>query len=206
MQNSKVNSVCEPTILYAGCSELPLYRWIKLACTGDHKWLIKSGPVIDVSDQYAAIYAEYQTLVKDTRSSQELTLKIGIVQLANRIDVIKICIHQLRIERDERIIEILHKLGFTRLKYIDLEKDLKLTETYCQSDVVKLTQKQNQYTKMVGEIDGNGTAESDFYNQISIIEKWKGSAIDVHSYSVMHWVSDLNNLKAEIREAEKNRK
>lgn len=201
---TKVNDA--ETILYADCSEIPLYNWIKIAITGNHKWLVKSGPVSnDLSEHYEFIYAEYQTLVKDTKSSHELTLKINLAQTANRIDIIKVCIHQLRLEKDERLISILHSLGFNRLTYTDLEKDLKLTETYLQSDIIKFQQKKIQYEKMSVEDGGGitGAVEADFYNQISIIEKWKGSAIDVYNYSVIKWVSDLNQLKAEIRNSEK---
>lgn len=192
------------TELYTDCSSLPLYHWIKIACTGDHKWLVKSGEIPHtLSEHYEQIYAEYQTLIKDTRTTQELKLKIQIAQLANRIDCIKIAVNQLAIERDEEIINILrNKLGFSRLSYTDLPRDLKLTQTYLQSDVIKLQQKQAQYDKLTKLTEG-GNSEADFYSQISVLEKWKGSAIDLHTTSVLKWVSDLNLLKEEIRNSEK---
>lgn len=188
--------------LYRDCSELPLYNWIKLAITGSHKWLIKSGDTDDdLSDSYAAIFTEYTSLVKDIRTVQELKLNISINTLANRIDHINICINHLRIEREERLISILqNELGFYRLSYTDLQKDLDLTETLTRSDIVKLEQKKQHYAKMIVETDsGTNNDESAFYEQISVVEKWKGYAINPHTVSLLQYIVYLNQLKTEIK-------
>lgn len=195
--------------IYKDCSELPLYNWVKIAVTGDFKWLVKTGETPpNIAEHYHVIYAEYQSLIKDTRSSKEMTLKIDMAKLANRIDHIQVCIQQLKIGRDEDIIRILRTpapdgLGFGRLNYNILERDIKLTETYLQSDIVRYKQRKAQYDALLGEVTKGQAGEADFYQQISTLEKWKGSAIDVRTYTLIHWVADLNNLKAEIKANEK---
>lgn len=195
-----------PYELYQDCSLLPLFNWIKIAVTGDYKWLIKAGETDDdLSATYEAIFTEYTSLVKDVRSAQELRLKIAITTLANRIDHIKICIEQLRIERDERIVSILqNKLGFHRLTYIDLDKDLGLTETFMRSDIVKFEQNKIQHEKMFENIGDGGNTEADFYEQISMLEKWKGYAINPHTTSVLQYVIYVNQLKHEIKNNQQN--
>lgn len=194
----------EPFELYKDCSELPLYNWIKLAITNDYKWLIKSGHTInDLSEHYHLMHEEYTSLVKDVRSTQELKLKISITTIANRIDHITVCINQLRIKRDERLIEILQNdLGFHKLTYEDLYKDLDLTETLMRSDIVKFQQKKQQYEKMLEDMADGNNGEADFYSQIQIIAKWLGFGIDVYKTSLMQYVSYLNALKLEIKNSQ----
>lgn len=201
IQISKTSSV------YKDCSELPVYNWIKLAVTGDLQWLMKEGGDEGIQSNetgrlqslYEAILAEYGTLIKDTKTSQELRLKIDITTIAHRIDHVRVCVNLLRIERDEKLIDILRtKLGFARLNYEDLKRDLDLTETYLKADIVKFEQRKGQYEKLTeGEI-GSGT-EADFYEQVAILSKWLTFGIDVYKTSVLQYVSYLNQLKNEIK-------
>lgn len=197
----KKEIIIEQYEAYRDCSELPLYNWIKLAVTSDYKWLVKSGKTnADLSNIYDTILAEYTALIKDVRSSQELQLKIAITTIASRIDHVTICVNQLRIKRDERLISILqNELGFYRLTYEDLAKDLELTETLMRSDIVKFEQKKIQYEKMFEGSAENANGEIDFYDQIRVIGKWIGYSIDPHNTSLMQYVTYLNALKMEIK-------
>lgn len=191
----------EPFELYNDCSELPLYRWIKLAVTGDYKWLIKTGKTKDdLADHYHKVYTEYTSLVKDVRSTQELKLKIAVSTTAKRIDHIQICVNLLRVKRDEKLIHLLqNELGFSRLTYIDLDKDLTLTETLMRSEIVKYEQKRIQLEKMFTDMADGDNGELEFYEQIRILAKWLTFNIDPHTTSVIQYISYLNALKLEIK-------
>ena len=134
------------TELYTDLSDLPLYNWIEISVTNNLKWLVKSGEMLeDLTEHFGLLLAEYQSLVKDTKTAHEHTTKVNYAKLANRIDHVQIAVNALRIERDEDMIRILReKLGFERLTYEDLEKDLKLTENYLKMDIVKFEQAKNQ--------------------------------------------------------------
>lgn len=202
-----------PTELYTDLSDLPLYNWIELACTSNLKWLVKSGPIpLDLSDHYASLLAEYQILVKDTKSDIEHKTRVTYARLANRIDHITVAVNTLRIERDEELIRILQTpqpdgLGFERLSYDDLERDLKLTENYLKMDIVKFEQAKNQLGKMVkaAESSGAGNSKGVFYEQITSLSKWLQFGINPKECSVMQYISYLNMLDAEIR-ANRNKK
>lgn len=197
-----------PTLLYTDLSDLPLYNWIELACTSNMKWLVKSGPIPDdLSDHYASLLAEYQILVKDTKSDIEHKTRVTYARLANRIDHITVAVNALRFHgRDEDLIRILQTpqpdgLGFERLKYDDLERDLKLTENYLKMDLVKFEQAKNQLDKMVkaAESSGAGNSKGVFYEQITSLSKWLQFGINPKECSVMQYISYLNMLDSEIR-------
>lgn len=205
MNENDIAVIAEPSYeLYQDCSEIPLYNWIKLAVTANHKWLIKSGKTEDdLSEAYEAIFTEYTSLVKDVRSTQELRLKIAITSLANRIDQVKLCVSHLRFERDEKLIEILRNdLGFYRLAYDDLDKDLNLTETLMRTDTIKFEQKKQQYEKMVGDVSDSGNGEVDFYEQVQVLSKWLGFSINPKNTSLMQYIVYLNALKLEIKNSQ----
>jgi len=202
------------TILYTDLSDLPLYNWIELATSQNLKWLVKSGPMPDdLSDHYQSLLTEYQILVKDTKSDIEHKTRVTYAKLANRIDHIQIAVNALRMHgRDTELIRILQTpqpdgLGFERLKYDDLEKDLKLTENYLKMDIVKFEQAKNQLDKMVKAAETNGTVNSkaQFYEQITSLSKWLQFGINPKETSVMQYISYLNMLDAEIR-ANRNKK
>jgi hypothetical protein len=201
-----------PTLLFDDLSDLPLYNWIELAVSQNMKWLVKSGPVPeDLSDHYQELLSEYQIIVKDTKSDIEHKTRVTYAKLANRIDHITIAIGALRIERDEDIIRILQTpqpdgLGFERLTYDDLERDLRLTENYLKMDIVKFEQAKNQLDKMVKAAESNGgNSKGQFYEQITSLSKWLQFGINPKECSVMQYISYLNMLDAEIR-ANRNKK
>ncbi len=194
-------------VLYTTLSDLPLYNWIELATGKDLKWLIKSGePTEDeLTEIYDQLLAEYQSLVKDTKSAIEHNLKVTYAKLANRIDHITIAVNALRIERDEDIIRILQTpqpkgLGFERLKYDDLARDLTLTENYLKMDIVKFEQAKNQLEKMVKTASVEGVnSKGQFYESVVSLSKWVGYGINPKLTSVLEYVSLLNMLDVEIR-------
>lgn len=200
--------------LYADCSELPLYNWVKLACTGSLTWLIKTGICSDggiLQQRYELITGEYGTLIKDTKATQELKLKIQLTQLANKIDQVNVAVHALRtLGRDENIIAILRSpipigLGFGRLSYVNLEHDLKLTESYLQMDVVRFKQRSGEMATLVEKAasKGSGSSEGEFYSEIASLSKWIDFGIAPRDTSVMQYISYLNMLKLEIKNNEK---
>jgi ribosomal protein S6 len=200
--------------LYTTLSDLPLYNWVEIATTSNLKWLIKSGSDIseaELSETYDLLLAEYQSLIKDTKAAHEHNLRVTYAKLANRIDHITIAVTALREHgRDESLILILqtpqpHGLGFERLTYDDLERDLKLTENYLKMDIVKLEQAKNQLEKMVktASVEG-GNAKGMFYEQIGALSKWLQFGINPRETSVMQYIAYLNMLDAEIR-ANRNR-
>lgn len=196
------------TELYTDLSDLPLYNWIEIATSNNLKWLIKSGPVPDdLTEHYNELLAEYQSLVKDTKSAHEHNIKVTYAKLANRIDHITIAVNALRIERHEDLIRILRKqLGFDRLTYDDLEHDLKLTENYLKMDIVKFEQAKNQLDKIVKSAEHEGVnSKGSFYEQITSLSKWIGFGINPKETSVMEYVSYLNMLDAEIKASQKRK-
>lgn len=187
---------------YNDCSELPLFNWIKLAVTGDHKWLLKSGTTNDdLSNIYDAIIAEYTSIIKDVRSTQEHKLKIAVNTLAKRIDHINIAVAQLRIERDERLIAILREqLGFSRLTYVDLDKDLDLTLTFIKSDIIKFEQKKIQLLALIEQAEeSSDNGEVAAWENVTMLEKWLSISINAKDCSIMRYLVYLNTLKLEIK-------
>lgn len=200
------------TELYTDLSDLPLYNWIEVAVSNNLKWLVKSGPIPDdLTDHYQSLLTEYQLLVKDTKTDVEHKIKVTYARLANRIDHIQIAVNALRIERDEDIIRILQTpqpdgLGFERLTYEDLEKDLKLTENYLKMDIVKFEQAKNQLDKII-KVSGDSGVNSKqmMYEQIGSLSKWLTFNINPKDTSVMQYITFLNMLDIEIR-ANRNKK
>lgn len=194
------------TILYTDLSDLPLYNWIELAVSQNLKWLVKSGPIPDdLTEHYQTLLTEYQLLVKDTKTDIEHKLKVTYARLANRIDHIQIAVNALRIERDEDIIRILQTpqpegLGFERLSYEDLDKDLRLTENYLKMDIIKFEQAKNQLDKIIKASANDGVnSKGMFYEQITSLSKWIGFGINPKQTSVIEYVSYLNMLQVEIK-------
>lgn len=194
------------TILYTDLSDLPLYNWIECAVSQNLKWLVNSGPIPDdLTEHYQALLTEYQLLVKDTKSDIEHKTKVTYARLANRIDHIQIAVNALRIERDEDIIRILQTpqpegLGFERLTYEDLERDLKLTENYLKMDIIKFEQAKNQLDKIIKASEHDGVnSKGMFYEQITSLSKWIGFGINAKQTSVIEYVSYLNMLQVEIK-------
>lgn len=192
--------------LYTDLSDLPLHNWINVAVTNDLKWLVKSGPIPDdLTEHYQELLTEYQLLVKDTKSDIEHKTKVTYAKLANRIDHIQIAVNALRIERDEDIIRILQTpqpegLGFERLTYQDLDKDLKLTENYLKMDIIKFEQAKNQLDKIIKASEHDGVnSKGMFYEQITSLSKWIGFGINPKQTSVIEYVSYLNMLQVEIK-------
>jgi hypothetical protein len=112
--------------------------------------------------------------------------------------------------RDADIIRILQTpqpdgLGFSRLTYDDLEKDIKLTENFLRMDMVKLNQAKAQLEKIfktAGDTDGVNS-KGMFYEQITSLSKWLQFGINPKETSVIQYVSYLNALTDEIRRNEK---
>jgi hypothetical protein len=50
----------------------------------------------------------------------------------------------------------------------------------------------------------SGNEEAAFYEQISVIEKWKGYAINPYTTSLLQYVVYLNQLKLEIKNNQAN--
>lgn len=191
---------------------MPLYNWIEIATGGGFRHLVRTGVCGDdelLKEHYSKLLEEYQRLVKDARTGQELKLKIIVTQLANKIDQVNIAIHALRTGgRDEGIIRVLRTpypngLGFGRLSYVNLEHDLKLTESYLQMDVVRFKQRQIEmeefFKKAASKSEGGGGGKSDFYSEIASLSKWLGFNISPRETSLMEYVSYLNLLKLEIK-------
>lgn len=204
------------TTLYTDLSDLPLYNWIEIATTSALKWLVKSGPLPEqgfLDDNYANLLAEYQSLVKDTKTAHEHTTKVTYSKLANRIDHVNISLNALRIHgADPNIIRILRTpqpngLGFERLTYEDLERDITLTENFLKMDVVKFEQAKAQLEKIIdkaGDTDGVNSKGA-FYEQITSLSKWIGFGISPKTTSVIEYISYLNMLQVEVKMNEKSR-
>lgn len=201
------------TELYTDLSDLPLYNWIELAVSTNLKWLVKSGEQPEdgvLTEIYDQLLSEYQTLVKDSKSAHEHNVKVNYARLANRIDHIQIAVNALRMGgRDEDLIRILRSpqpegLGFERLTYDDLERDLKLTENYLKMDVVKFEQAKNQLDKIMKAAEHEGVnSKGMFYEQITSLSKWIGFGIHPRQVSVMEYISYLNMLQLEIKNSKK---
>lgn len=195
------------TELYADLSDLPLYNWIEIAVSNNLKWLVKSGEIPeDIDAHYDLLLAEYQELVQDAKSANSHQVKVTYAKLANRIDHVNIALNALRIERDEGIIRILRGLlGFDRLTYDDLEKDIKLTETYLKMDIIKLEQAKNQLDKIFKSAENTSgtTTKGMFYQEITSLSKWLNFGINPKETSVMQYVSYLNMLQLEIKKGDK---
>jgi hypothetical protein len=203
----------ELTELFQDLSDLPLYNWIETAVSGNLKWLVKSGPIPDdLETHYSELLAEYQSLVKDAKTSNDHSLKVTYALLANRIDHVNIALNALRMGRDADIIRILQTpqpngLGFSRLTYDDLDKDIKLTENFLRMDMVKLNQAKAQLEKIfktAGDTDGVNS-KGMFYEQITSLSKWLQFGINPKETSVIQYVSYLNALTDEVKR-NKNKK
>jgi hypothetical protein len=210
MTNSTLEQSQLITVLYTDLSDLPLYNWIETAVSGNLKWLVKSGPIPDdLEAHYSELLAEYQSLVKDAKSSNDHSLKVTYALLANRIDHVNIALNALRMGRDADIIRILQTphpdgLGFERLTYDDLEKDIKLTENFLRMDMVKLNQAKAQLEKIfktAGDTDGVNS-KGMFYEQITSLSKWLQFGINPKETSVIQYISYLNALMDEVKRNE----
>lgn len=196
-----------PTVVFQDLADLPLYNWIELSVSGNMKWLVKDGPMPDdITEHYDTLLNEYQSLVKDTKSQHDHQVKIEYAKLANYIDHVTIAINALRLYgRDEAIITILQTgkpqgLGFERLTYQDLEKDLKLTENYLKMDIVKFEQAKNQLEKMVKVAGDTGVnSKGAFYQELTSLSRWLQFGINPKVTSVMEYISYLNALQLEIQ-------
>lgn len=200
------------TELYTDLSDLPLYNWIELAVSGNHKWLVKAGAVPeDISEHYNELLQEYQSLVKDSKSQHEHNIKVTYAKLANRIDHIQIAVNALRIERDEDLIRILRTpqpegLGFERLTYDDLSRDIDLTENYLKMDVIKFEQAKVQLEKIMKSAEHEGVnSKGGFYEQVTSLSKWLQFGINPKETSVIQYICYLNMLQVEIQ-ANRNKK
>lgn len=194
------------TELYTDLSDLPLYHWIELATSGNMKWLVKSGPIPeDIADHYEVLLAEYQSLVKDTKSSNDHSIRVTYAKLANRIDHVNIALNVLRHTRDEGIIAILQApepngLGYDRLAFEDLPKDIKLVETYLKMDIIKFEQAKGQLEKIMKTADTDGVnSKGMFYEQIVSLSKWLSFGINPKETSVIQYISYLNMLMIEVK-------
>lgn len=187
---------------YENCFDLPLYNFVKRVLTGDNKWLIKSGSPVNIDEAWANIYAEYIDLKKDVNSKILLDIKKELAVLDNDILIINAIVSQLKVKRNEELIEILKKEYGFRLTYEDLSKDLKRTISITKSKYVELKTKENEYQKNIAaqSTGAKEWTEEDYISQLIEISKYQGgSIIHMKDISVAEYMILLNKFKGYLR-------
>lgn len=150
---------------FTNCADLPFLNFIKITVTGDLKWL---GRCTDPEALWQAIHSEYTELSGDASNSRGLELAKQISYLTNRVNITNlICYHLSMRGRIDELVKELQNMGY-RLKYTDLETDIKRTLSLSKSDHVKLKAAQSAYK---GLEKGERVSEFNWYQTLSALAK-----------------------------------
>lgn len=182
---------------YKDCFELPLFNWVKRIIDNDNKWLVKSGNPGALDELWLKMKGQYQDLLKDTDSSHIFDLTRDITTFSYKVFIIKSIINQLRLKRNEELINILKtEFGF-RLKYDDLEKDLNRSLSIIKSTEVQIERKKAEKKSMTNTAETKEWTEFDYIEQLSELSKFQGAGvIHIKQISVAEYVALLNRFKA----------
>jgi hypothetical protein len=190
---------------YESLFELPLYNWVKRILEDDNKWLVISGNPSGLEELWEQLKGQYQDMIESADTSQIIDLTRDISMLRVRLKIIESVVAHLKIRRSEKLIEILRNdLGFFKLKYDDLEKDLERTLNRAKADIVELKRKitERDVLYKVDEHEKEWT-EYDYIKQLSELSKFQGGGvIHIKQINVAEYVALLNRFKAYCKETE----
>lgn len=157
---------------------------MKITVTANLNWL---GKCSNPDKLWEKIHSEYTELSGDTSSNAGLDLAKKITFLSNKINITNSIVYYLSLRRVEGLIIELQAMGY-RLKFDNLEEDLKRVISLSKSDHVKLSAAQESYKKLQ-EVDK--TTEKDWYRILSALARHRQVAninpalITVMEYIVM---------------------
>lgn len=196
---SKVISLVRPGSVFADCSELPLFNFIKAVTTGDLVWLVKSGHPSNerLEKAWHEISNEYSELSDSKQASYLLTLLKDFHSLPLKIEIIQAIVDRMRINHDPELAKRLNRLGF-RFSYApgdSLKRELDLTITQAKSLVVKYENTKANLQKLNSE--GEPAQQSDFDDLLAELSKYMGYRLDPKSMSVSEFCAIVKKFKRE---------
>ncbi len=182
---------------YKDCDSLPYYNFIKLAITGDVKWLVDWGRVhmTTLTDTWQSIQNEYSELSKDEHAQGHLDTLKEVYELNGRIVAIEHTVAAIKRGVGSLLpefIEVLRNQGF-RYKYLPetLERDLQLTITQTKTLKIQLDSKEAE----LQATQGQPATEQDYYDQLTVMSNFYHYDINPRLITVREFISKLAIFK-----------
>lgn len=189
---------------YTSCDDLPLANFIKIVCTGElvhlysepAKYIHRNAPLAEIWER---IFNEYNELTNNTQSKHVFNLIKEITVITGRLEIIQNAVDVLAKygSKDfQGLCQMLREMVQVNYTYEDknLEKELKSTVTRAKILIVQLNQSKSEYELLAAD-DGKKATVNDYYDLVSVLSKFQGHQIPLHTTTVSLYISYLNQFR-----------
>lgn len=146
---------------------------------------------------WQSIFSEYQSLVKDEKSNNILSLLIQISTGENQIVIMNNALHAISVNYTETLAKSLRKL-FPRIKFAKntLKKDIETAINIMKSRQVKLNEAKSELEKERKKSEGNkSSGKNSWISTLVTLSKYQGYQINIKTITVSEYCLILNNFK-----------
>jgi len=178
---------------YSNCSELPLYNFIKIVVYDRLESLYSEKKYMflkeaDLEAVWQSIYEEYNSLSGNSKHNHIFSLVREIAVLSHRLQVIQSAIDFLSTDFDEKVCQLLRKMGFKfNYKPDTMARDLKLTVSTAKQLLIKKQDAEKELNDL--NKDSQKITEKEYNAQITRISKYMGFKINPKETSVLDFVN-----------------
>lgn len=188
-------------VMYTKCSELPLYNFLKAFTEDDLNYLVKAGQPSETAlrENWENIYAEYLRLSNDKQQNFIISCLKDISFLGNKLATIETIVNALAEYRDQRLVDMLHMLGFKyQYDIFGSERyklELRLTITESKILIHRLSTRQQELKQLQASDSKSGKKENEYDLLLTELSKFQGYRIDVYVVTVSEFCAIVNRFK-----------
>lgn len=183
---------------YTNCADLPLWVWVEINETKDLKYLLIKGnlPVERLVEIWSNLNDEYRQLIRDVDNNHSFDLKKQTFTEDKDLITITAIVNQLRIRRNDELIEILKNDFNFRLNYVDLTRDLDMTLKQAKFRGFQLKEKEKQLESLA--TGGKSFDKFEFIEQLVVLSEFQGYHLKLKELSLAEYIAVYNRFKADI--------
>lgn len=186
-----------PDLIYDNC-EMPLYNFIKIACTNDLNWLVIEGTPtqLELENAWEAVFTEYSDLSPTPNTTYIVQVTREIRHLETKIAIIQAIIDRFKISYLPELVPILNEYGF----YYDFTpetmlSDLQMVIAECSQFVVQKGVKEGELKRFFEGQRGDPAKENDYDEVLSELSKFQGYHLKSKELTVSEFCAIFNRFK-----------
>lgn len=186
------------TLLFKGCEDLTMDRFIRISVKEDLGALVKRRGIIkakrkDLESRWAEIYQAYSDLSADDSGIAYLNLLKQKTLLNNKVHLIQWGLMALSKRRNESLIKVLKKMGLKgSFSKETFQKDMARSLIQLKSLISKLQKVEKNLKPFMS---GKGMTENDFIEVFTVLSRHQGYRIDPGNTTVIEFINLLNSYK-----------
>lgn len=196
---SASNDTSNTKQVYASCSELPLWNFIKIVITGDLTYLGDGTPE-QLQEAWANIFMEYCDIFPSKNSIYVCQLTSEIEHLRTKLEVIQAIIDALSIQYIPDLVLELIDYGFNYpFTPETMLEDLQGVIAESKMFVVQKGVKEGEYKRFLESQKGDPAKESDYDEILSELSKFQGYHLKSKDLSVSEFVAIFNRYNKQAK-------